>query len=406
MYGVYDDVECILENIISEDDIIKYNLEDIFEKIKDINILKQLVYNINSNCIEQNREKLEEKEDEDEDEDEKEKVSEINKTKQIIDPNMDIIFYDYINYNFSNFSNIKFFNDNTIELNTNIRFLPNVFVQSTIYNYTYNHSGILFVYFHTYNQILIIPGYLITYFMNDYAIINHKLLLINNNCSELFNKEAIEQIVNDCDLFKVLNCININDQTSFTSYFAYLIISYSLISTNRKLNIEEVNLLTFYNSEKSNIFKMNYYYSLNIMINNKIFNTNLIKYFNDETIFVNSIFEYHTKLLINKINLYSNMSSRLTKMISGITNEIETIKKQITHKQKILFIKFDKGLSSEIQKLKDLIKTNETEISKIKSDIDKFNRNELVTRNKITELSESKLRNKKSKELIYKVGDV
>ena len=402
MNGVYDDIEGILENIISENDIIKYNLKDLFEKIKDIKILKQLVYNINSNCIEQNREKVEEKEDEDEDENEKEKLSEINKTKQFIDPNMELFFYDYINYDFSNFSNNELFNENTLKLNNNIRFLPNIFVQSTIYNYTYNHSGILFVYFHNFNQILIIPGYLITYFINDYAIINHKLLLINNNCNKLFNKEAIQKIFDDCDLIKVLNCINISDQTSLTSYIAYLIISYSSLSTNRKLNIEEVNLITYYNSENSNENKMNHTYFLNRIFNNKIFNINLIKYFNDKTIFIDNIFDYHTKILINKININEFIIGYFIKIKQEQLNKIDFIKKQITHKQELFYNKFDKELSSEIQKLKDQKRMIENEIAKIEINIDKFNKNKLITQKKIMDLTTSKTENNRLNKLIYK----
>ena len=147
---------------------------------------------------------------------------------------------------------------------------------------------------------------------------------------------------------------------------------------------------------------MNHTYFLNRIFNNKIFNINLIKYFNDKTIFIDNIFDYHTKILINKININEFIIGYFIKIKQEQLNKIDFIKKQITHKQELFYNKFDKELSSEIQKLKDQKRMIENEIAKIEINIDKFNKNKLITQKKIMDLTTSKTENNRLNKLIYK----
>jgi hypothetical protein len=145
-----------------------------FEEIK--NNINKLVYNIGSiqNSVELNY---------DQDVDLKidtEKLQLVeNQFNKRNDPLNINLRFEYITYiPIRKFSNMQYFMFGTIELSRHIRYLPNIFTQITGYDYLNNNSGYIFVYIH--ELILIIPGYLITYFYDNYPILNYKLNIMND----------------------------------------------------------------------------------------------------------------------------------------------------------------------------------------------------------------------------------
>ena len=93
----------------------------------------------------------------------------------------------------------------SIELCENIYFLPNIFSNNNVINI----SGIVFVYLHELEIILIIPGYMVPLFYDNYLIFNTKLDKININIEinskKTINIKQIKTNIENLDFIKILN---------------------------------------------------------------------------------------------------------------------------------------------------------------------------------------------------------
>ena len=191
--GYYID-ERALEGIIDYNIIIKnFKLKELYDIIKsELNIL---VYNLDS------REQEQEQSNEKEKEKSHEKGQDIETNilykltiKCIIE------YKEYPQFE-DEFLNINSFKTKTIRINDKIRCLPNIFSQVNSYDFYNNSTGYLFVYIH--EQILIIPGYLITHF-NINPVLNSNLIVVNN----IYVNKIIINELKVFELFKILNISN------------------------------------------------------------------------------------------------------------------------------------------------------------------------------------------------------
>jgi hypothetical protein len=105
----------------------------------------------------------------------------------IIYPIYDFIMYNYI-FNFMNDN--KIFRLLTLHVVDNLYCLPNIFVQNNGLNFSNNKSGLLFVYIN--EKFLIIPGYMIMIFIDNYIILTINQIILN---SHLCKKHRIDKRV-------------------------------------------------------------------------------------------------------------------------------------------------------------------------------------------------------------------
>jgi hypothetical protein len=218
--------EDFLGNIIEIDETNK-NIIKLFDKINNLESLKQLVYNIDSISIETSIDSNEEN-DEEKSKNKQKSIDEDQKEEFIQVQYHYIKEFDYYIYNFSNLET-DFFN-NTIKINENIRHLPNILnIASHSHIEKYN-KGLLFVLFEKYNTILIIPFYLIIYFYNDYHIFDKKLNKINFKIGD-YNIDHFKEL-NFFKIFagKEINSLNEYCKT-YEAHVLYIILPNTVYNT-------------------------------------------------------------------------------------------------------------------------------------------------------------------------------
>jgi hypothetical protein len=210
MYKLLNDEECeytpddFLKDIIKLND--DSNIIKLFDKINNLDSLKKLIYNIDVNTFEQQKEQTQ-------DADEDAEQTRI-RNRAVDTPNhfgfskQLIIKFDYKKYDFIILES-KFF-ENTIEINEHIRCLPNILSHASHCNFHENESNFLFVLFEKYNIILIIPSYLIIYFYDKYHVFDKKL-----------NKQNFISGDYDIDFFKNLNFFKILNTKEITNIDEY-----------------------------------------------------------------------------------------------------------------------------------------------------------------------------------------
>ena len=221
-YKKNDDAK-ILDGIINIEDINTDLLKELFCYIDDIDKIKKLVYNMNIEEYQQ----------------EKINVLEIVSTKKDDHKKIPDLFYEYKKYSFESLlSDYDIFINNSIILEDNIRYLPNIFSQINEYKYSQNTTELLFVYIH--DQLLIIPKYIIHYFY-EYPIVNSKFVIINNSF-EIY--QPIQKIIYNSSLYhcikkdknKMISLISamINDHLEFeieTKDYSFLEINHHMKET-------------------------------------------------------------------------------------------------------------------------------------------------------------------------------
>jgi len=115
-------------------------------------------------------------------------------------PKLDFIMYNYI---FDSIDNKKIFDLLTLHVDENIYCLPNIFTQIDGFNFNLNTSGILFVYID--RKFLIIPGYMITNFIDKHIIITINQQFINPQINKKLNKFDIIDEMRNLRLIKNIN---------------------------------------------------------------------------------------------------------------------------------------------------------------------------------------------------------
>ena len=165
-----EQIDKIFEEIITKDEIETNELDELFGLINNQKTLLKLVYKINSLACEQEQEQ------------EKEKLKQIEITKS---PDLNIVPFS-INYGFndklidwSKFCTDSYLNKYAIRINDLISYLPNIYCAYDLYNYYPNYTSIIYVYIIPIGKVLVIPGYMLGYFINEYPVFNYKLEIFN-----------------------------------------------------------------------------------------------------------------------------------------------------------------------------------------------------------------------------------
>ena len=260
--------ENIFENIFTIDEIIDNDLEELFSKINDKEKIYKLVYGIKSLANEQEMTMIQDNETQ------IERQMEIQIEKGLDDK---IIMIDMnINYDIK-FRNLPVYNGDkpeydlfkcSIKLDNLIYFLPNIFSNSNTNSLLPNISGFVFLYIHEIQKFLIIPGYFVPLYINDYLMLTIKLIYINpilslNISSEIFNELKVNILIKllnseidiDIDTEGQINNINI--------YIAGFYIIEKKIKNNYDLKIINrinIDLLNIKNLIMEQIEKSPYYY--------------------------------------------------------------------------------------------------------------------------------------------------
>ncbi len=191
----YDQTELLFDGIITISEINKVN--KLFSKINNQDSLYKLVYKINSLVVEQEQEQ------------EKEKVKESNITETL-----NIVVEPFsINYGFDD-NKIDWTTISTkldkyaININKSISYLPNIYCNYDENNYYQNKTSFIYVYLPSNDKILVVPGYMIGYFIREYTVFNCKLEILN--ITKSFDITIIEKIKN-YTIFDIHNTTSIKD---------------------------------------------------------------------------------------------------------------------------------------------------------------------------------------------------
>jgi hypothetical protein len=174
----------IFDGIFTESEIMSAGVYELFAKINNIDSIYKLVYKINSLITEQ--------------EQEQEKMKEI---ENVLSPRT--IFEDFIiGYGFDD----KFINwdgditNYSISIDNQISYLPNIYCKYNLNNYYPNTTSIVCVYIN--DKVLIIPGYMLGYFIDKYPVFNFKLELFNTN---KFSDVSFMEKIKDHIIFDIYN---------------------------------------------------------------------------------------------------------------------------------------------------------------------------------------------------------
>ena len=249
---LYDDVcEYNKQDFLSYIMVIrKPNNIELFKQIDNITTLKKLVYNIGSLSIDQNK-------NQDNEQIKTQNRNQNQDTENYTPQIVEIKDYDYKSYNFTNLDNYDYFNKNTIKINDNIRCLHNIFSQANHCEIQENNSGFLFILFEKFNNLLIVPGYLITHFYDNYHVFNYKLDKINLLKNDVEINCFIDSFKN-LDFFKILLNITFDISRLYKSSFEGFIL-YMIITIINKTNFTQlhINFIRNYQvrQEYINIFK-------------------------------------------------------------------------------------------------------------------------------------------------------
>jgi hypothetical protein len=239
------------KGILKPSEIIQYKS---FNFKLDRTKLLKLVYGIESKMIE---EQLNQEQDSGQEKQTKIQVQiQLNETMQLhkYPPAFTFNYLDYLQFNnpHLDFSRIS------IRLNDLLSCLPNIFCNNNSYSYYLNKSGIALLYYEINDnqQFMIIPGYMVPYFIDNYLIFTLELNLINNKLIYTIDKQS--KIFNDIktkllneNLIKILNNFEVHENHSLIDPIIILIGSL-IICENKEKNIYqekwlEQNNINFYN---------------------------------------------------------------------------------------------------------------------------------------------------------------
>jgi hypothetical protein len=215
----------------------------LFKKIDDVNILKKLVFSIDSDCANVTISKSIEKEVE----------KEVIKIKEVSNTifnelgfSKPLLKWDYIQYLFTNLKNPDIFERICFPINEVVSCVPNITVQFNGSEFVKNKSGQVWVLVPEVKKILLVPGYMGPIFASEYVLLSCKnLTLINYNMvnkyyesskliEEFKENDLIEFInlgdyVNSYELDKIINYItNNSDKSIIKTYFIIYIICENL----------------------------------------------------------------------------------------------------------------------------------------------------------------------------------
>jgi hypothetical protein len=189
----YNQTELLFDGIITISEINKVN--ELFSKINNQDSLYKLVYKIKSLVVEQEKEK--------------EKVKESNITETL-----NIVVEPFsINYGFND-NKIDWTTISTkldkyaININESISYLPNIYCNYDENNYYQNKTSFIYVYLPSNDKILVVPGYMLGYFIREYTVFNCKLEILN--ITKSFDITLIEKIKN-YTIFDIHNNTSIKD---------------------------------------------------------------------------------------------------------------------------------------------------------------------------------------------------
>ncbi len=169
---------------------IGINFDRLFSKINNVEILKKLVFSIDSDCSNITIEKESEKE--------VVKVKEVSNT--IFNENqynIPTLEWDYIQYYFCNLRNKDIFNRITYPINKIVSCVPNICTHFNGFTFEKNNSGLLWVLIPEMEKLLLVPGYMGPIFGFEYVLLNIKdLSLLNHNMFTKFIKlkELIDKL--------------------------------------------------------------------------------------------------------------------------------------------------------------------------------------------------------------------
>ncbi len=166
------------------------NFNRLFSQINNEEILKKLVFSIDTDCSNITIQKTSEKE--------VVKVKEVSNTifneNEYTIPNLQ---WDYIQYYFCNLKNKDIFNRITFPINKTVSCVPNICTHFNGFTFEKNNSGLLWVLIPEMEKLLLVPGYMGPIFGFEYVLLNTKdLSLLNHNMGIKFLelKELIDKL--------------------------------------------------------------------------------------------------------------------------------------------------------------------------------------------------------------------
>ncbi len=244
--------------IFTLEEIKSRGLDFLFNTINNSKTLLKLVYNTNSITSEQQIEQ------------EKENIIVCN---VVCEKNTKISFNSInfglktTNWDLEQLTNLSICIDNIF------RFLPNLFCSYNANQYYKNNTGIFFVWVNEISNLVIIPGYLIGYFLNRYPIIDHNLTVINY---KLFPNIDFIDVVKSHEFFQIFNK-NLNIIINFDEINPMLLFIATFIINNlENLNQKHLNSLKYFAANYTTKSPKQELNDLNILTTNAIFNRLII----------------------------------------------------------------------------------------------------------------------------------
>jgi hypothetical protein len=238
-------------HLFEENDILPYI--HIYNKINNKNSILKLIYNVNSSNIiieQQNEQELQ-------------KIQEQQIEQQ---------YTQYTSIKLTKFHFIyKYFNitklfDITYNISPNIYFLPSIWLNYNQINYLLNISGHGFIYYD--KSLILIPGYMIPYYINEYPIYNIHLQLINHNINSSNDINDFKENI----LFKIISNENINDDLEKFQICLFISIVYNIFKKNE---IYDINYSKIINKFINKWIFNNYIDKNYIILNNTEYNFNI-----------------------------------------------------------------------------------------------------------------------------------
>ncbi len=240
--------------IFTLEEIKSRKLDELFDKINNSKTLLKLVYNTNSIASEQQSEQ------------EKENIIVCN---VICEKNNKISFNSInfglktTNFNLTNISQLSICIDQVF------RFLPNIFCNYNENHYEKNHTGIFFIWVNEINNLVVIPGYLIGFFLDKYPVIDQNLTVLNYK--QIPNIDFIE-VIKSHEFFQIFNK-NLNLKVNLDEIHPMLLLIATFIINNlQNINQKHLSVLKYFSSKYAVKSPKQELSDLNILTTNSIFN--------------------------------------------------------------------------------------------------------------------------------------
>lgn len=310
-----------LKEIVTINELLS-SFNKLFNKINNIDKLKKLVFNMDSDNINITVSRETEKE--------VVNVKAIGSTVEKIHIfEQPIIKFDYTKYIFDYISEPDIFNRITIPINKYISCVPNICTHFDGYKFNRNNSGLIFVFIPNMLKLLLIPGYMAPIFSHNYILLNTRnLTLLNNKTDDFFANTGFIDCLRHTDLIKF-----INDGTTYELLNTSL---YTDIKSVKELFVLYIILSNYQNKlaeHESILYKLEGNTILNTTIQNYIYNWTQGKYVREIIIpitedtsiidpYIKSIEEYRCDSIITK---YKEREKKILE--TSIANCLETKKK-------------------------------------------------------------------------------